>query len=223
MSSTGSAALPIDQFVLAGFQQRFQQVFNCKCAYTNSHDKTKILDRVFGEGQPLEYPYAHFEIQSVAANKESYSTQMMLRKGLIVTVDSNSTVQQVRVMPANFDLQATYVTNKFDSVEQGSVMAFARRWVMAYRGGWLKFTINYGRLQFNVALTMPESVTIPTLENIVETESAYSLVSTLTLHGYISEPIFAQGGKVNTINVQSTVQGVNPKTISSQFLAFPTE
>jgi len=223
MASVPGAHIPVDQLVLAGFQQRFQQVFNCKCAYTNSHDKTKILDRVFGEGQTLEYPYAHFEIQSVAANKESYSTQMMLRKGLVVTVDSSSTVQRARVMPANFDLQVTFVTNKFDSVEQGSIIAFARRWVMAYRGGWLKFTINYGRLQFNVAVTMPESVTIPTLENIVETESAYSLVTTTTLHGYISEPVFAQGGKVNAVNVSMSVQGINPKTISSQFFAFPTE
>ena len=222
MASTGVSIIPLDQLTLTAFLQRFQQVFNCKCVYTNSVDKTKILDRIFGEGKPLEYPYATFEIQSIAANKESYNTQMMLRKGLILNVDSGSTVQQVRVMPANFDLAITYTTNRFESVEQGSVLAFARRWVLAYRGGYLKSTINYGRLAFNTWLTMPESVTLPTLPNIVESESAYVITANLTLHGYISEPILASGGKVNTINVLSSVGGVNPKLISSQVFTFPT-
>ena len=213
--------LSIDSAVLAGFVQRFQQVFNCKCAVTYEFEKTKVLERIFGQGQPLEYPYAWFEIQSIGHNKEWYSTQLMVRKGRIVTIDSGSTVQRVRIMPANFDLGITYVTNKFDSVEQGSITAFARRWLLAYRGGYLKFTINYGNLVLNVALTMPETLTIPTRENVVETETSYKLTTNLTLHGYISEPIFAQGGKINTINVNSSIPGVNLKTVGSQFLAFP--
>lgn len=223
MASVPGQHIPIDQMVLAGFQQRFQQVFNCKCAYANEFEKTKVLERIFGQGQPLEYPYAWFEVQNVGHNKEWYSTQLMVRKGLVVSVDSGTTVQKVRVMPCNFDLAITYVTNKFDSVEQGSVLAFARRWVLAYRGGYLKFTINYGRLAFNVALTMPESLAIPTRENVVETETSYKLTANLTVHGFLSEPVFAQGRKTNTVNVQATIQGVNPQIVGSQFLAFPTQ
>src|ERR1700688_2112403 len=151
MASAPGQHLPIDSAVLAGFQQRFQQVFQCKCAFTNEFEKTKVLERIFGQGMPLEYPYAWFEVQSIGHYKEHYSTQLMVRKGLVVTVDSPTTVQKVRVMPASFDLAITYVTNKFDSVEQGSVLSFARRWVLAYRGGYLKFTINYGRFAFQVS------------------------------------------------------------------------
>jgi hypothetical protein len=220
--ASSTEVIPIDKLVFAGFQRRFQQVFNCKCAYSNVHETTKILERIFGEGQHLEYPYAYFVIQNIAHNKETYNTQMMVRKGLVVNVDSNSTAQKVRVMPANFDLEINYVTNDFDSNEQGSVIAFARRWLLAYRAGYLKFTINYGRLQFNVALTMPESLPIPTRENVVETETSYKLTTTLTLHGYISEPILALTGKVNTVNLQTSVQGVNPQLVSSQSFIFPT-
>jgi hypothetical protein len=222
MASSGVSVQSIDKFCLAGFQSRFQQVFNCKCAYSNVHETTKILERVFEQGEPLTYPYAYFVIQNIGHNKEHYNTQLMVRKGLIVNVDSNSTVQRVRVMPANFDLEINFVTNDFDSVEQGSITSFARRWLLAYRGGYLKFTVNYGRLQFNVALTMPDSLTIPVRDNVVETETSYKLTTTVTIHGYISEPILAQGGKTNTINVQSGIQGVNPKVISSQSFIFPT-
>jgi len=216
------SVISIDQAVFAGFQKRFQQVFNCKCAYSNVHETTKVLERVFEQGETLTYPYAYFVIQNIGHNKEHYSTQMMVRKGLIVNVDSNSTVQRMRVMPANFDLEINFVTNDFASVEQGSITAFARRWILAYRGGYLKFTVNYGRLQFNVALTMPESVTIPVRDNIVETETSYKLTTTLTLHGYISEPILAQTGRTTTLNVNSSIQGVNPQLVGTQSFIFPT-
>jgi hypothetical protein len=208
--------------VFASFQKRFQQVFNCKCAFINTFDKTKVLERIFGEGEPLTYPYAYFEIQTFGANKDWYSTQRFVRKGLIVNVDSDSTVQKVRVLPANFDINITYVTNKFESVEQGSVTAFARRWLLAYRAGYLKSTINYGRLAFNIGATLSETVQIPSLENIVESETSYKLTTNITLHGYVSEPMLAIGGKVNTINVQSGITGTNPRLVSSQVFTFPT-
>lgn len=213
---------PIDYLVLAGFQERFQQVFGAvKCAYINANDKTKILQRIFGEGQQIEYPYAFFEIQHVEVNTQSYNSGYLSRRGIVINVDSDSTVQTARIMPTNFELEITFVTNKFQSVEQGSVMSFARRWLMARRNGYLKSSVNYGTKQFGVGVTLDESVNIPSRGNITDTETSMSIVTRAMIHGYTSEPVLGQKGKVNQFNVTGSVGGVNGQVVSSQFFAFP--
>jgi hypothetical protein len=126
-----------------------------------------------------------------------------------------------RVLPVNFEVEVVYVTNKFDSVEQGSVMAFARRWLLARRGGYLKFSIDYGQKQFGVSVTTPDSLTIPSRENIVESETKYEITTNITIHGYISEPTLGQKGIANKLNVNGEVGGVNGQVVSTQFFAFP--
>lgn len=192
---------PIDDFVFAGFQKRFQQVFNCKCAWINQNDKTKILERIFGQGKPLEYPYAYFEVTSVSANVESYNPNFLARRGLLVNVDSSTSAQTVRILPTNFEVEVTYVTNEFQTVEQGSILAFVRRWLLARRMGYLKFSINYGKFNLNVSLTSSDSLPIPQRGNIGETETSYELKTSTIIHGYVSEPVLGTKGIVNEINL----------------------
>jgi hypothetical protein len=213
---------PIDYLVLAGFQERFQQVFGAvKCAYINANDKTKILQRVFGEGAQITYPYAYFEIKHVDRNANTYNGGYMSRRGLVMNINSDSTVQTVRILPCNFELEVTYVTNRFQSVEQGSVMSFVRRWLGAGRNGYLKTSVNYGRLQFGIGVTLDEGLNIPSRGNIVETETSFMLTATATVHGYISEPVLGQKGKVNQFNVNGSVGGINGQIVNTQFFAFP--
>ncbi len=213
----------IDHLVFAGFQQRFQQVFGCKkCLIINSNDKTKILERVFGEGKTLEYPYAYFVIQSMGANAETYNTHAMARRGMVVNVDSEGTLQTVRMVPTNFVMEVTYVTNKFESVEQGSVLAFVRRWLLARRVGYLKFSVNYGRLQFGIGNTMDESVTIPQRENITENETSYNVTASITVHGYTSEPVLGRQGKVTQVRQNTAVANAGT-VVSSQYFEFPQQ
>jgi hypothetical protein len=206
--------IPIDELVRAAFQQRFQQVFNCKCAFINQNDKTKILERIFGQGEPLTYPYAWFTIQSISANNDSYNPHQMGRRGMVLNVSSNSSINTVRVMPTNFDIEVNYVTNKSDSVEQGSVMAFARRWLLARRFGYLKFSINYGNLNFGIQVTMDETVPFPQRENITETETKYDVVLHANIHGYTSEPVIGSQGKVNKVNLTEGIKLPNGQVVS---------
>lgn len=215
---------PIDYLVLAGFQERFQQVFGAvKCAYINANDKTRILQKVFGEGQPLEYPYATFEIKRVDDNVESYNPHYLMRRGLVLSVDSNSTLQTVKVLPTNFEIEIEYTTNKFQSVQQGSVLAFTRRWLHARRGGYLKTSINYGRLQFGIGVTLDPGIDIPSRENVTENETSFKIMCKAIIHGYTSEPVLGVKGKVNQFNVNGAVSGVNGKVVSTQFFAFPEQ
>lgn len=221
MSET-QAIQTIDHMVLAGFQQRFQQVFNCPCLFINANDKTRIIQKVFGEGNPITYPYAYFVIQSMGANNESYNSHGMARRGLVVNVAANDLLQTVRVVPTNFVIEVSYVTNKFESVEQGSVLAFVRRWLLARRVGYLKFSINYGRLQFGINHTLDESVNIPQRENVTESETSYNITASVVTHGYVSEPILGRQGKVTEIRQNTSVAPAGT-VVSTQFSEFPKQ
>jgi hypothetical protein len=132
----------------------------------------------------------------------------------------------VRLMPTNFEIEITYVTNRFQSVEQGSVMAFSRRWLLARRGGYLKTSIDYGRMQLGIGVTLDKSVITPSRENITEAETSFPVTTSAVIHGYISEPIPGQIGMVQQINVNASVGAPsnNGSTIvSTQFISFPGE
>jgi hypothetical protein len=214
---------PIDYFVLAGFQQRFQQTFGAvKCAYVNANDKVRILQRVFGEGNPITYPYAYLVIKSQRANDQSYNAGYLSRRGLVINVSSEETYQTVRILPVDFEIECTYVTNKFNSVEQGSVLAFVRRMLMARRNGFLKFTVDYGMKQFGVGVDLEESVAIPSRENVTENETSMEITVTATVHGYISEPVLGEKGKIDKFNVSPFDTSITPQQIvSTQTFAFP--
>lgn len=225
--SSMPAIEPIDDFISTGFQQRFAAVFGCeRCAFVQTHDKTRVISRLFEDGQDLEYPYAYFTIISVGANHDSYNPHPLGRRGMVLSVKenssaANSSVYTVRVVPTNFEIEVNYVTNKFQSNEQGSIQAFTRRYLLARRFGYLKFSIKYGNLLFGISNTMPDTLSIPVLENIVEAETKYALTFNMTIHGYSSEPILGQQGKVNQLNVQAAVGAVqNGRIVATQSFTF---
>jgi hypothetical protein len=212
--------IPLDALVLEGFERRFQQVFNCPCAFINQNDRTKILERLFGQGNPLTYPYAWFVIQSVSHNVDSYNSHPLGRRGIVFNVGAKDTYQTVRILPVNIEVEVNYVTPKFESVDQGSVLSFIRRWLLARRFGYLKSSINYGSLKLGIGMTLNETVPVPQRENITESETKYDVQAQLTIHGYVSEPVVSQTGKINQLNVNEGVQLPNGKVVSIQTLSF---
>lgn len=215
---------PIDKFVLAGLQQRVQQTFgDVPCAIVNSNDKIRIMQRVFGEGKQITYPYVYLVIKSERVNTQSYNNGYLSRRGIVINVNSEDTYQTVRIMPVDFEVELTYVTNKFYSVEQGSIMSFARRMLMARRNGFLKFSIDYGARQFGIGVDVDDSISIPTRENITENETSMEITVSLTVHGYISEPVLGEKGKIGKFNVSPFANFPTPskQIVSTQTFAFP--
>jgi hypothetical protein len=208
---------PIEDYVFEGLSQRVQQVFNCICLHTSFNDKTKVLSRVF-QGKPIEYPYIFMTTTSISHNPESYTTNIMARRGLVTTI--NDTAQTVRIMPANFEIELEYITNKFQGLEQGSVIAFARRWLFARRCGYLRFNIRYGRLDLWISPALNESVAIPQLDNKVETETAYKTTVTMTVHGYISEPTLGSQGVISEILINGVPMNPDGSVPGAQFFPF---
>ncbi len=213
-----SAIQPIEDFVFEGLARRMSQVFGCRCIHTNANDKTKAIARLF-EGKQVTYPYMFIVLQSLSQNTDSYTTNRLARRGVSIH-SSDSQSHTVRMLPTNFEFEIEYVTNKFKSLEQGSVLSFSRRWLFARRCGYLKFNIKYGRLALWISSTLGDTVAIPSLENKVETETAYKSTVNLTVHGYISEPELGTQGIVQDLRVNEVLVGADGSVPGSQFFAF---
>lgn len=218
--------LPIDNLILAQFQSRFQQVFDAPCVFANQNDKTQILQRLFSNGESLKYPYAFFTLKNVQHNINSYNSHSMGRRGMVMSVQQSAhQYKTVRILPVNFDVEVHYVTDTFDSVDQGSVIAFTRRWLLARRFGYLKSVVQYGSLRFGIGTTLVDSVAVPTRENILEHEVKYEIQTALTIHGYISEPVTSTIGKMDVINLDERL-GLNLKNsvaLPVQNMPFPAK
>lgn len=186
--------------------------------FTTATDKAQVLAKMF-ENKTVSYPYAFLTVQSMGSNPESRSTNMMARQGVVALVDDGS-AERVRLMPCNFEIEVEFITNKFQGIEQGAVLSYIRRWLFARRAGYLKFNISYGRLALGIGVTLNDTPAIPLRDNVVETESIYKVVSTLTVHGYISEPITGTVGVIQDLQINGQSLNLDGSVPGAQFFAF---
>jgi len=211
---------PVDDFIFEGWNKRFQQVFGCKmCAFIQDNDETKVLNRLF-DGKDIEYPYAWFKIDTTSNTPETFSTNYMARRGFDIAVRDDKLLR-AKFVPTTFDITVTYITNQFDGVYPGSVRSFLRRWPMARRSGFMKFKVNYGRVQFGINVELGDSVQVPAGENKTEQEAVYKITTNASIRGYVSEPEIQEIGKINHLDVVSQITGVNANVAGSQFFPFP--
>lgn len=199
---------PIETLILQGLVDRFQQVFNCVCAYGNTFDRIKIIEKLL-EGKDVKYPYAFLNIQTLSHNIDSYATNVMARTGLeSYVLDSNNAMYKVRLMPTAFEVEVIFISNEFFGNSQRSILEFTRRWLFARRNGYLKFNVNYGaNLTLRISAALSESITLPTQDNKTERQSDYELTTSLTVQGYTSEPKLVQSGIVTDFQVNNALTG----------------
>lgn len=210
---------PIDDFIFRGFEERFQQVFGCtQCAFINQNDKTQILSRLF-DGDEITYPYAWFEIETTTNSVETYSANYFVRRGLDIGVHGDK-IYRARLAPTTFSISINYVTLQFDGVMPGSVRSFIRRWSMGRRAGYMKFKVNYGRVQFGIRVDLDDSLSIPKRENVTETEPVYTITAGAQIHGYVSDPVISEIGKISHFDVQTSIEGAAANVAGSQFFPF---
>lgn len=213
---------PISDDVFRNVTERLQQVFNCIVIPSTSNDRIKVLERFLGGKKP-KYPYIFVTLQTVSNNPESYVSSRMARRGLTTVMDAGSGYN-VRLVPANYEFQIDFVTNLFQGLDVDNVMAFSSRWLMARRCGWLKFNINYGRLQFLIGVTLSDSVSIPVLENKAETEAAYTVTTTMTVHAYVSEPQLKEQALITDVEVNGVLMNADGSMPNnSQFMSFNSD
>lgn len=197
--------VPLEEFVFEGFSARFKQTFGTIIAITNEHEKRRTIDRL-KNGEQMSYPYAFAKITGTDSTQNSYNPQQFVRRGIetVVAQDKNN-VYTVRCMPISFEMDLEYHTNAF--LGPDSVMLFVKRWNMAARGGYLKFTINYGRLKLGVGVTMQPSTSIPEKENAAEQENVYIVQTQCTIHGWVSEQKLGSKGLIKRLDTELGVFG----------------
>lgn len=194
---------PIETFVFDGLLKRFTSVFGCKAMITTVQDKTRTLQKFF-DGREVEYPYAFLTVQSVAVDKERYTNRRLARRGLTVASGQDQ-IRTARLIPTDFVIEVEYHTNEFVGKDPKTVLSYARRWLFAAQCGFLKFNVQYGLLKTLVGVTMDDSVPTPPLENRAEQEAAYKIVSSLTVKGWMSEPVLGSQGVINEIQAEMAV------------------
>jgi hypothetical protein len=190
---------PIDNFIREGFALQMKKQFRCPAIFVSSIDKLRTLQMHLG-GETPSYPYIFMAIQSTSPNNDSFMSGRLARQGVPVSLNTdNNQFQMVRLLPANFEIEILYITNKYSSVDTDSVEGYVRRWLFARRNGSLGFTVDYGLTQLGITYNLVESVPLPPRENPADQESIYQITTTATVHGFISEPELGSRGRINQI------------------------
>ncbi len=195
------AIRPVESYLFEAVQRKFYQTFGCPTVITNGYEKTRALQTLLGG--KVQYPYALIKSTAIARNQNSYPSKSMARRAKpVLVMASDNTMYTAKLMPALFTFEVEYSTDQFDLSVDRSVLSFARRWLFASVGGYLKFELEYGMLRLGIDVELDESLTIPERPNIVEQETAYKVIGTFIVKGYISEPQLQQQGKLQELDTE---------------------
>jgi hypothetical protein len=138
----------------------------------------------------------------------------LARGGVPVSLNAdNNQIQTTRLVPANFEIEVTYVTNKYSGEGTDSVEGYIRRWLFARRVGSMNFNVDYGLTQLSISYSITDSAPVPVRDNPADAESLYMFTSVITLHGFTSEPELSSVGRINQIQLAHPAG-------SGQFFAF---
>jgi hypothetical protein len=194
---------PVDDFVKEGFAKQVTEQFRCPAIYVTSSEKVRTLQTLL-ETTP-SYPYIFLTQQTSSPNNEAYPNLKLAKQGVVATFNSdNKQAQLVRLLPTNFVIEITFITNKSSSNDLDSISGFIRRWAFARRLGYLNFTVNYGLTNLAINCMLEEAPAIPSRENPADQEAIYTLTTSATVHGYISEPVLSSRGIINQIYLADT-------------------
>lgn len=190
---------PVDDIIQAGFAQKMTQQFRAAAIFVTSPDALPNLKAQLGNKQP-DYPYVFLYITSFSPNTDSYQARRLAFHGIPVTLNSdNLQMQNARIIPTNFEVEVTYVSNRYDGLDTKSVKGFVRRWLTTRRNGALSFNADYGLSTLSISSTMSDSLNIPKRDNPADTEPVYSVTANITIHGYVSEPALNTKSRINQI------------------------
>jgi hypothetical protein len=214
---------PVDALVRAGFAQKMTEQFRAQTSWTTSPDKLAALKALRGN-TPVEYPYIFLTQQSLSPNHEGYVSHRLARYGVPVMVsDDEKVMHYARIIPQNFEIEVTFITNAYDGNGLNTVDGFARRWHFALRNGFMHYRVNYGLTAVDITAMLNDTLSLPSRENPAETESVYQVVANATIKGYISEPELGSRQRVLEVEADARVATQLPQaTGATQFFPFPS-
>lgn len=182
---------PVEDFVLSGFSQRYQQVFfGCPVVIAaNEVDEKQAVSRLTAANGTLQYPYAILKIQTISyEDLAPLNDNYMGRRGLMIkTNETDKLGLAVRLIPVAIEMECKFVTNS-----NAQLVEYSKLWMFAYRFNHLKFNLNYGNLNLECKVLCSESISMPQANSKLETVSEYQATTTATIHGYMSKEQLAK-------------------------------
>ena len=196
---------PVEKFVFSGLQERALEVFEAKSIWATSTDKTKLLQKLFGNVASgaaeikVTYPYMVFTLGTIAQSETRGNIKSQLMQGLQSAVkldDDSKRVFRAKLLPIDFTTSVEYVTNNFNDV-----LRYANTWMFARANGWLRFNVQYGDAVLSIGADLESSVTIPQRDSDLTNVQEYTVTSNLTLQGYMSFAVLQEQQVVDQIQV----------------------
>lgn len=147
----------------------------------------QYLNRADGRNdQPVtDYPMFWIKPRSFQLNHQSpYSPSRMAKSPLTVIAGrtSEGTYQQVRLIPALYQVECTFLTN--DTQE---ALSFATGWTAMSRSGKADLMIEYLGIMMSIYVEMSDSVDLPEFD-MGEDINHVQVTATLTVHAYVELP-----------------------------------
>ena len=197
---------PVEDFIRQGLNNRFKNVFGTNLLFTNSSDQkltlAKLREKNSGTtgqspGVGSDYPYAFASLTEMGLMASpSYKPNTLLRRGLTAMAATDSRVAyKLELIPATTSYEITFISNDFEQVK-----SFAKSWLFAKVGGWLKYSIVYGVANLDINVEPEERITIPQKEAAPSEVQEYSVVTSVVVHGYLSKD------KLSEVQAASSVQ-----------------
>lgn len=214
---------PVDALIRGGFAQKMTEQFRSPTIWTTSPDKLAALKAMLKNEQP-QYPYMFLVEQSISPNHDSYASHRLARYGVpVLYSDDKREVYYARLIPQNFEIEVTFITDRFDG-DLASVDGFARRWQFALRNGFLHYRLNYGLTAMDITVMLNDTLSIPSRDNPAESESIYQVVANATIKGYISEADLGVRQRVLEVEADARVASSlqQAQEGATQFFPFPS-
>lgn len=193
---------PIEKFVFDGLQKRFTEVFEAKSIWATSSDKTKLLQKLFGNPASgaaevqIQYPYAFLNLGTGMPSDIRGNIKYMSLHGLsaVLMVDDQKRAYRVKLQATDFTVTIEYVTNSY-----ADVLKYANRWMFARTGGWLRYNVQYGNSVLTVATDLDGTVQFPQREADLTNVQEYTVTTTLTLQGFMSFATLMEQQVIDTV------------------------
>lgn len=200
---------PVEKFIFSGLQERALEVFEAKSIWATSTDKTKLLQKLFGNvatgatETKVSYPYMVFTLGTLAQNETRGNLKAQLMYGLQSAIKMDDDMKRVfraKLLPIDFTTSVEYVTNNFNDV-----LRYANTWMFARSNGWLRFNVQYGDAVLSIGTEMDNNLTIPQRDSDLSNVQEYTVTSSLTLQGYMSFAVLQEQQIVDTVQVNEAL------------------
>jgi len=190
---------PVEAFVYKGFADRFYQVFGTVLTYTTSVDKKAARAKQLG--QDTGYPMAFAVLKSQAIDETRYSPKTLLLRGTTSGASSDSKLTyKAQFIPVIFSFEISYLCQDIKDVT-----AFAKEWLFAALGGYLKFSVIYGVVDVDIGCDLDREVNIPEKKVGLSDVNEYEAVTNIRILGFLSPDNLAKTQAVTEIDVEGVV------------------